>query len=106
MVREDNTFESLLEGLSAVLQNLKSDQTEEVKETYSELVLPPPESLLIQFSGRQVYSSVDAMNDRLTSTYWLSLPTTDESDGDVENVRFSNINIFCNCVMVLFLDSL
>lgn len=64
-------------------------------------MLPPPESLLIQFAGRQVYSSADAMNDRLTSSYWLSLPTTDETDGDVENVRkYSKNYIFC--IFILF----
>lgn len=87
VVQEDNTFEGLLEGFSEVLKCLNLDTADEVKEAYTELVLPTPESLLVQFSGRQVYTSADAINDRLTSTYWLSLPTTDETDGDLENVR-------------------
>lgn len=75
-----------MEGLSGVVKSLSSDKTDEVKESHTEILLPLPESLLVQFSGRQVYSSADAMNDRLTSNYWLSLSTTEENDGDVENV--------------------
>lgn len=108
-MQEDNTFESLLESLSAVIETLNSDKTNEMKETHNEIILPPQESLLVQFAGRQVYSAADAMNDRLTSSYWLTLPTTDETDGDVDNVcivAFHIIPIFFIYYYFLFSDSL
>lgn len=75
-----------MEGLSVVIKCLLN--ADEVKESdcHVEPLLPQPESLLVQFSGRQVYSSTDAMDDRLTSNYWLSPSTADDNDGDVENV--------------------
>ena len=50
-----------------------------------EPVLPLPEPLLTQFAGRTVFTLSEAMNQRLTSTFWLSVPTED-SDIELENV--------------------
>ncbi|XP_018577529.1 protein virilizer isoform X2 [Anoplophora glabripennis] len=92
VVEENNTFESFLEGVSALLKLLEEDKKEESKETYTEIMLPAPETLLVQFSCRTVFSSVDACDERLTARYWLAAPT-DEGDTDMENVTCDLIEI-------------
>lgn len=93
LVQEDNTFDSLLEALTGVIKHLNTDNPSETKEAHPEPNLPPPEPLLIQFSCRQIYSSAEAVNDRLTSNYWLSHPT-DENDGDAEHIP-CDLNELC-----------
>lgn len=57
----------------------------ESKEPSAEILLHGPESLLVQFSGRTIYTSSDAVDDRLTASFWLS-PPRDEGDTDLEHV--------------------
>ncbi|KAL3285082.1 hypothetical protein HHI36_019206 [Cryptolaemus montrouzieri] len=82
---EDTTFEGLLEKLSSLVSLLSNDQTSDTEETYSEPILPNPESLLSQFSARVVYNCTDTFNERLTAEYWLSLPN-EETDSEIENI--------------------
>jgi hypothetical protein len=77
---EEITFESLLEGVSTVVKSLSSDSPE-MKETLAEPVLPEPETLLVQFSGRLIFSSSDVCDERLTIRYWLSIPN-DEAENE------------------------
>lgn len=51
------------------------------------MVLPAAESLLVQFAGRTVYTSTDAVDERLTVTYWL-MPPRDEGFVESESVRY------------------
>lgn len=98
-MEEDNSFESLLEGVSQIIKTLESSQADNnVKEVYTEVLLPNPETLLVQFTGRTVYSSSDACDERLTSRYWLATPT-DDSENDIESVRIyiiENVLLFSN----------
>lgn len=89
-MKEDQTFDSLLEALTSLVK-LLNGASSPAKENYAEPVLPAPESLLIQFSGRQVYTSSGLDDNRLTSAYWLSAPS-EESEGEPENVRMLKIN--------------
>ncbi|KAJ8972217.1 hypothetical protein NQ314_000278 [Rhamnusium bicolor] len=91
-VEENNTFESFLEGLSALLKLLEENSSEENIETYTEIVIPAPDTLLVQFACRTIFSSADACDERLTARYWLAAPT-DEGDSDMENVSCDLIEI-------------
>ncbi|XP_056632492.1 protein virilizer isoform X1 [Diorhabda sublineata] len=92
-VEENKTYESFLEGLTALLKLLQ-DGVDANKESNPivETNLPAPESLLVQFSKRLVFSSSDACDERLTSTYWLGLPT-DEGENDSEHVNCDLIEV-------------
>ena len=60
-----------------------------------EILLPPAETLLTQFAHRLVFTICEADDDRLSLGYWLSVPTSDEADQDVEqvrNVKKKNVN--------------
>lgn len=76
-----------MEGVTCVIKILDAPQTDDnTKESYTEVTLPVPESLLVQFTGRTVFSSSDACDERLTSRYWLATPT-DDGENDIESVR-------------------
>ncbi|KAG5885200.1 hypothetical protein JTB14_012224 [Gonioctena quinquepunctata] len=86
VIEEDNTLESFLEGLTALLKLLDGDSVETSKDTaYADTTLPAPENLLVQFSRRTIFSSSDACDERLTANYWLAIPA-DEGEADAENV--------------------
>lgn len=61
------------------------DSGADAKEGYPEPVLPSPEPLLAQFAGRTVYTHNETVDERLTSVYWLSIPS-DEGETEIENV--------------------
>nr|XP_023012377.1 protein virilizer [Leptinotarsa decemlineata] len=95
VVEEDNTFENFLEDLTSLLKLLdgdSSDTNKEMKDTCVDTVLPVPESLLIQFSRRTIFSSSDACDERLTANYWLAIPAVD-GETDSENVQCDIIEI-------------
>lgn len=79
--------------MSSLIKLLDSaDIGPETKETYAEPVLPMPEPLLVQFAGRTVYTLTETVDERLTSVYWLSMPS-DEGETEMENViRFNRNN--------------
>lgn len=80
---EDLTFESLLEGVSVVVKLIHSDPPK-VKELLEEPSLPEPETLLVQFSSRLIFTSSDVCDDdRLSIRYWLSIPS---DEIETENV--------------------
>lgn len=66
-----------------MLKLLQSEPSTDSKETPTEPVLPDPEPLLVQFSGRLIFTSADACDERLTIRYWLSLP---HEESENENI--------------------
>lgn len=52
----------------------------------AEIVLPAPMSLSAQFSSRPVHVVGDVPDKKLNSVYWLSLPTCDDSDQEMDQV--------------------
>lgn len=93
-VEENKTFESFLESVSALLKVLEEDVPEGNKKvSYQEVILPSPETLLVQYAHRTIFSSADACDERLTTRYWLATPA-DEADTDLENVSRRENNSF------------
>lgn len=93
-VEENKTFESFLESVSALLKVLEEDVTEGSKKTYQEVMLPAPETLLVQYANRTIFSSADASDERLTTRYWLATPA-DEGESDLENVCINTVKLVC-----------
>lgn len=64
------------------------DETMDIKleEKEAPLVPPPPEGIVTQYAGRQVYTLVSATDERLTLNYWLNPPNYEMELGDVEQV--------------------
>lgn len=77
---EDITFESMLEGVSTVIKSLQTDSPDN-KETLVEPILPEPETLLVQFSRRLIFTTSEVCDERLTIRYCLSMPN-DESESE------------------------
>ncbi|CAH1155610.1 unnamed protein product [Phaedon cochleariae] len=91
-VAENSTFESFLEGLTAFLKILEEDYSEINKDFGNEIILAAPESLLVQFSCRAIFSSSDVCDERLTASYWLAVPS-DEGENELEHVPCDLIDI-------------
>lgn len=53
----------------------------------TEPLLPSPDSLLAQFSARQVFVVGDVDDDRLTAGYWLTVPLPDDQDSEMQQVN-------------------
>ncbi|XP_066149127.1 protein virilizer [Euwallacea fornicatus] len=83
---EDNRFESILEGLTLFLKQLKGIDRVGTSKVPQEVILPTPEVLLTQYSCRIVFSSSDACDERLTDRYWLVIPT-EEGEVELETVQ-------------------
>ncbi|KAK3914172.1 Protein virilizer-like protein [Frankliniella fusca] len=86
---EEESLESLHESVSGLLRILDDEDnlpTEHKASDVGEVTLPPPESLLTQFSLRPVFTICESDDDRLSLGYWLSVPTSDEGDQDTEQV--------------------
>lgn len=66
---------------------LVCDQKSQSTEAGNEVFLPLPGSLLVQFAGRHIYTVTEVADERLTSTYWLSVPV-DEGDAYAEHVSW------------------
>ncbi|CAG9763201.1 unnamed protein product [Ceutorhynchus assimilis] len=82
-IEDDNSLETILEGLTLFLKQL--DQPTTTASTAEEVLLPTPQPLLAQYSGRIISSSSDACDERLTDRYWLILPS-EEGEGELETV--------------------
>lgn len=54
----------------------------------SEPLLPAPDSLLAQFTARPVFVVGDVDDDRLTASYWLTVPLPDDQDTDMQQVPY------------------
>lgn len=91
--------EQLVETLSSFFVKLSDMQKNEAKstsvapETSTEPTIPPAESLLTQFSMRTVYTLTDNEEDRLSTAYWLSAPSSDEPEQDAEIVTVDLLEI-------------
>lgn len=85
VLKEDPSFENLSTTISNFINFLKDNEILDLKENYMEPVLPNPESLLCQFTDRQVFTVTEAIDERLTSAYWLSTPS-EYVESDIENV--------------------
>lgn len=59
-------------------------------------MLPPPESLVAQFAARIIYAIGEASDERLTSSYWLNVPSAsgDDDVNDTELVSFFFLYIY------------
>lgn len=88
-MEEDATFENLLESVTNLIKLLENS-VKGVVEKIAEVILPSPETLLVQFSGRTVFMYSEPVDERLTASYWLSLPN-DEGENENENVIFSKV---------------
>ena len=68
---------------------LQSDtETDVPKPEITEPVLPPAGPLSNQFAMRATYMISDVDDDRLTTAFWLSMPTGDESDQELDLVSY------------------
>lgn len=80
--------QSILDSVTNMIQSLNSNDSENTTENITEVLLPPSDMLLSQFSSRLVYNIIDLAEERLTTTYWLSLP---QDDGELEAEHVSYI---------------
>ncbi|XP_047993282.1 protein virilizer [Leguminivora glycinivorella] len=90
---EDVSIASLI---NSCLQKLKpSEEAPEVAET----ILPAPETLVAQFAARTIYAIGEASDERLTSSYWLNLPSVggeeDVNDNELVCVDIMEIALAC-----------
>lgn len=85
-VEDNKAFESFLESVTALLKLLEEEVIEKNKKvSFQEVNLSAPETLLVQYAHRTIFSSVDACDERLTTRYWLATPA-DDGENDLENV--------------------
>ncbi|KAK4877295.1 hypothetical protein RN001_009801 [Aquatica leii] len=90
-VAEESFDSFLLEAVKNVINLIKEPQ--KPKDILVEPVLVPPQSLLLQFAGRPIFTLTDVIDEQLTSTYWLSVPSYEPST-DVDNVT-CDLNEVC-----------
>lgn len=71
------------------MSNVSSPSPTEVVEA----TLPSPDTLVAQFAVRTVYSIGEANDERLTSSYWLNVPSASGEDdvNDSDLVCFRNL---------------
>ncbi|XP_019867996.2 protein virilizer isoform X2 [Aethina tumida] len=89
---DDNSFETLLDSVETIIKLIESSQMETSKESYTEVVLPIPDTLLSQFCKRTIFSSTEACDERLTARFWLAAPS-DEVETGLENVTCDLLEI-------------
>lgn len=84
-ISEEEGLEPLSDNLAGLLKALNVSSIEKM-EPPVEPLLPPSESLLVQFNGRSIFTITNEVTDeRMSTAYWLSAPT-DENDADQEQV--------------------
>ncbi|XP_064640162.1 protein virilizer homolog isoform X2 [Lineus longissimus] len=95
--KEEEALDSLLEGITSLLQDLRSNEPSEKKELV-EPILPTPESLANQFNSRPIFVLTDGEDDRLSINYWMSCPGVDDSDQECELVpcNLEELTLKCN----------
>ncbi|KAM3958579.1 LOW QUALITY PROTEIN: VIR_N domain-containing protein [Aphomia sociella] len=72
--------------LTAHLQKLKVTEDPGTPPTdVVEPVLPQPETLVAQFASRTIYTIGEANDERLTSSYWLNVPSASGEDDVNDN---------------------
>lgn len=92
-MEENKAFESFSESITSLLKVLDEETSEcNKKSTFQEILLPPPETLLVQYAHRTIFSSADACDEHLTTQYWLAIPA-DEGETDLENVSLNSSNV-------------
>ncbi|KAK5642556.1 hypothetical protein RI129_008723 [Pyrocoelia pectoralis] len=94
-VTEESFDNYLHEGVKNMITLLK--ETTKAKETFVEPILPLPQTLLLQFSGRPIFTLTDVIDEQLTTNYWLSMPSY-EASIEVDNVS-SMHNLYANSVV-------
>ncbi|XP_031348459.1 protein virilizer-like [Photinus pyralis] len=82
-VTEESFDNYIHEGVKGIIALLK--EITKTKETPVEPILPPPQSLLLQFSARSIFTLTDVIDEQLTTNYWLSVPAY-EPTTEVDNV--------------------
>ncbi|XP_046659595.1 protein virilizer isoform X2 [Homalodisca vitripennis] len=84
---EDESLETLCENVTELIRLLESDGSKPLEpKELSEPLLPAPDSLLAQWSARPVFVVGDVEDDRLTVSYWLTVPQPDDQDSDMQQV--------------------
>ncbi|CAK1585840.1 unnamed protein product [Parnassius mnemosyne] len=85
MLRERNSDEDAIANasfLASQLQKMKS--SDDPPADVPDPILPAPETLVAQFAARTMYTIGDANDERLTSSYWLNVPSA-SGDDDVND---------------------
>ena len=97
--KKEESLEGLLENISSLIHTLdaKDDHLAGTpKVEVVEVALPSPLTLSEQFNTRMVYYLGDADEERVSASYWLGPPPTDEADPEQEmvssrhNLKFHN----------------
>lgn len=94
-VVDEELFQSLRSNVSALIETLNAAQAvDDAGEAAIEMMLDPPEPLLLHFQSRVVYLVGDIEDERLSVAYWLSTAPLDELDQEAEQVMFQIFIIF------------
>ena len=87
--KKEDGLEGLLENISSLVHTLDAKEDPQMaiaKVEVVEIVLPAPLSLSEQFNSRMVFELADAEEERVSTSYWLGPPPTDEADPEQEMV--------------------
>lgn len=101
---EEESMESLREGVGALIEILLSDGRQPIDSatpTPAEIVIAPPEPLSLQFSQRPLLTETAADEDRLLSSFWLNPPHhpwVEEADAETDHVRCDLLEIAQSCL--------
>lgn len=87
-----NEIISYLEGARELTdeQDLKSDE--------KDALLPQPEGIVAQYATRQVYTLVQASDERLKLNYWLNPPNYEMELGEVEQIPCDLTELIKTCL--------
>ncbi|KAK6982141.1 protein virilizer [Biomphalaria glabrata] len=87
--REEETLESILESITALTSILRCppEVPQEGDTNVEPFQLPTPASLTDLFNQRAVYTILDSEDERLSPSYWLANPASDEPDAEPEVLR-------------------
>ncbi|XP_068618260.1 protein virilizer [Battus philenor] len=85
LLRDRNSDEDAIANASFLAAQLQKLKVEEPGPEVAEAVLPAPDSLVVQFAARAVHCLGDAADERLTTSYWLNVPSAAPDDDVNEN---------------------
>ncbi|XP_052758960.1 protein virilizer [Galleria mellonella] len=96
ILRDRNADDDALANASFLTTHLQKFKVTEEPGTPptdpAESVLPPPDTLVAQFAARIIYSIGEANDERLTSSYWLNVPSA-SGDDDVNDNELVSCDI-------------
>ncbi|KAH9515696.1 hypothetical protein Btru_011758 [Bulinus truncatus] len=87
--REEETLETILQSITTLTTILRCppDVPQEGDINLEPIILPLPASLTDLFNQRAVYTILDSEDERLSPSYWLANPASDEPDAEPEVLR-------------------